>query len=65
MEKRHRSHVLDTLGVNCDKVHLLRKYDKSSEDDEILDPFGGNAEDYEKVFGICKRACEGFLDSVY
>lgn len=51
------------------KIHLLRDFDEArgsgvmeGNELDVPDPYYGGAQGFERVFEICKSACEGLLD---
>jgi protein-tyrosine phosphatase len=46
------------------KVRLFRTYDPSSEDDEIPDPYGGSAQDYEQMIELVVASARGLIETL-
>ncbi len=42
-------------------VRLLRAFESGAANDEVPDPYSGDAEGFEHVLDICERACRGLL----
>jgi protein-tyrosine phosphatase len=56
---------LSALGRGREKVQLLRSFDAESVargELDVPDPYYGGDEGFERVFQICRAACEGLLD---
>jgi protein-tyrosine phosphatase len=45
-----------------DRIRLLRSFDLRAAEDEVPDPYYGDADDFAEVFAICESACAGLLD---
>ncbi len=64
-----RSNVAEVLriagpGTDRDKVRLLRCFDPSStpEDDEVPDPWYGQAREFDAALRLIERSCAGLLE---
>ena len=46
------------------KVRLFRTYDPITDEDEVPDPWGGPAEDYDETIRIVRAAADGLVDAL-
>ncbi|HKY17074.1 MAG TPA: low molecular weight protein-tyrosine-phosphatase [Microthrixaceae bacterium] len=44
------------------RISLLRSFDPVAGDDEVPDPYYGDADEFAEVFAICQTACRGLLE---
>jgi protein-tyrosine phosphatase len=51
-----------TRTADDQRIRLLRSFDPDADDDEVPDPYYGDADDFAAVFTICESACRRLLD---
>ncbi|MDX1467939.1 MAG: low molecular weight protein-tyrosine-phosphatase [Acidimicrobiia bacterium] len=60
---RDLQEIAPTLEARA-KVRLFRTYDKSTDDDEIPDPFGGTEADYDRAISQIMASASGMVDEL-
>jgi protein-tyrosine phosphatase len=52
------------LGVDPQRISLLRDYDPEAESPDVPDPYYGGENGFQDVFDIVRRGCDGLLRAV-